>query len=383
MPGGIFGQLPPGLRGYVAAEQAANQRSANEFNMRRGIFGLQQEMQAAPIQREMQQLQLEQMRKPAPTRVDLGGEIGLVDPRSGAIIGRIPKVATPDAIMRERGADKRHQVPSGSSVLGAQSSIRGQDIGAQTAQRSQDITLRGQDLTNQIATARAEYEGVPLRPLTQPAPQMPGAPGVPSVPAAAVPAAPGAPQLSPKAKAELAAKRAEDAPKAQAALQDMNANLDRMADATKRVANHPGLPAAVGMGGWRTLGLPGERFIPGSPAASFHAQLMTLKSQIGFSVLQAMRNASKTGGALGQVSEIENKLLQENLAALDTSQSESEFKQNLQVVLDYVEGVKQRLGSAYQQEYGGAVPLEAPQRRSTDKPDDVLREADRILGITR
>src|SRR3546814_20638654 len=43
----------------------------------------------------------------------------------------------------------------------------------------------------------------------------------------------------------------------------------------------------------------------------------SLKSQIACSVRQAMRDASKTGGALGAVSEKELSLLQNNLAALD------------------------------------------------------------------
>lgn len=85
MPTGLFRQLPPGLSGYVAAEQLANQRAANEFNMRRGIFGLQQEMQAAPIQQEMQRLQLEKLRNPAPAYERVKADESLVEiPRGGA-----------------------------------------------------------------------------------------------------------------------------------------------------------------------------------------------------------------------------------------------------------------------------------------------------------
>ena len=45
--------------------------------------------------------------------------------------------------------------------------------------------------------------------------------------------------------------------------------------------------------------------------------LTTLKANLGFDSLQKMRDNSKTGGALGQVSEMENKLLQAINGALN------------------------------------------------------------------
>ena len=70
-------------------------------------------------------------------------------------------------------------------------------------------------------------------------------------------------------------------------------------------------------------------FIPGSVQKNFAADLTFLKSNIGFSVLQAMREASKTGGALGQVSERELEFLNSALGALDQKQSPENFKKNL------------------------------------------------------
>ena len=47
-----------------------------------------------------------------------------------------------------------------------------------------------------------------------------------------------------------------------------------------------------------------------------------------------MREASPTGGALGQVSEMENRLLQSVLGSLDQELSEEEFRYNLRRLKD-------------------------------------------------
>jgi hypothetical protein len=106
---------------------------------------------------------------------------------------------------------------------------------------------------------------------------------------------------------------------------------------------------------------------PGGEAAGVQARLNTLKSQVGFNVLQAMREASKTGGALGAVSDRENELLQNNLAALDQAQSLGDFKKQLGKIKEYVTGAKQRLSGAYKQMYnedyaapGVSAPADAP-----------------------
>lgn len=96
--------------------------------------------------------------------------------------------------------------------------------------------------------------------------------------------------------------------------------------------------------------------IPGTDAANVNAKLDNLKSQVGFSVLQNMRNNSKTGGALGQVSDVEEKLLQDNLAALSKAQSFDEFQRSLGKIIDYANSAKDRLRSAYNMKYQGVQP---------------------------
>lgn len=71
---------------------------------------------------------------------------------------------------------------------------------------------------------------------------------------------------------------------------------------------------------------------PGSPAFDVDKMLNTIKANVGFDRLQAMRDSSPTGGALGQVTELELKLLQSSLAALDQGMSPARFREQLMIV---------------------------------------------------
>lgn len=90
--------------------------------------------------------------------------------------------------------------------------------------------------------------------------------------------------------------------------------------------------------GWST-GLPGAalRGVPGTQSHDLRASIDTVVANIGFDRLQQMRAASPTGGALGQVSDFENRMLQSSLANLQNSQSRGQFVRNLdQVELHYL-----------------------------------------------
>ena len=105
--------------------------------------------------------------------------------------------------------------------------------------------------------------------------------------------------------------------------------------------------------------------IPGGDAADAQAKLNTLKSQVAFGVLQDMRNNSKTGGALGAVSDSEGKRLEANLAALENAQSEKQMKESLQKIIEYTEGAKERLRSSFNLRHGGR---QAPQQQQSAAP---------------
>jgi len=131
-----------------------------------------------------------------------------------------------------------------------------------------------------------------------------------------------------------------------------DAALTSLAEEANSVAKHKGLDAATG---WQTL----FPTMPGSKAADATAQLDTLKSKTAFGTLQAMRDASKTGGALGAVSEKELKLLESNLAALDTAQSPEQFRESLAKIVKFTEEAKGRSRNAFNLTHGDKQPSQA------------------------
>lgn len=69
--------------------------------------------------------------------------------------------------------------------------------------------------------------------------------------------------------------------------------------------------------------------IPGTAGFQLQRNLDTIRANVGFDQLQAMRAASPTGGALGQVSERENVLLQSVQGSLDIGQNRDVLVENL------------------------------------------------------
>lgn len=69
--------------------------------------------------------------------------------------------------------------------------------------------------------------------------------------------------------------------------------------------------------------------VPGTKARNLQADIDTIKANLGFQQLQAMRDASPTGGALGQVTERELGFLQSTVASLDQLQSPDELRKAL------------------------------------------------------
>jgi len=157
------------------------------------------------------------------------------------------------------------------------------------------------------------------------------------------------------------AQRTLDLPRARTALTANNAKWDGLTNVAKTLQADENLWSAVGLG--RPIAS-----IPGTEGARIRAQINTLKAKVGFAVLQDMREASKTGGALGNISNQENVYLQNALAALDANLAPEDFREQLQILIDYAEGAKQRMSDAFLETYpemgqapaAPAVPGAAP-----------------------
>lgn len=72
--------------------------------------------------------------------------------------------------------------------------------------------------------------------------------------------------------------------------------------------------------------------IPGTDAKSLKERLASIKANIGFDYLQAMREASPTGGALGNVSDKELQGLQSVFGSLEQSLDDAELTYNLNLL---------------------------------------------------
>ena len=83
-----------------------------------------------------------------------------------------------------------------------------------------------------------------------------------------------------------------------------------------------------------------NQFIPATDAYALSNLVQSVKANLSFDELQRMRDASPTGGALGQVSNIEIGLLQNSIAALNPALGEVEFKEQLDIVKKHYENVR-------------------------------------------
>ena len=127
-----------------------------------------------------------------------------------------------------------------------------------------------------------------------------------------------------KTAKELEEAEAKEAGRTESAQAQANLAVTHI-DAVRKIMRESPLP---------TTGMVGSllsRF-EGSDAHDMNRRLDSLKAMVGFNALQEMRANSPTGGALGQVSEMELALLQSTIASLEQSQSKEQFLENLKLV---------------------------------------------------
>ena len=84
-----------------------------------------------------------------------------------------------------------------------------------------------------------------------------------------------------------------------------------------------------------TSGLAGKLTVPGTEGADLQKNLDTVKANLGFDRLQQMRDASKTGGALGSVAVKELEALQSSVSSLDRVQSPDSLRDSLKDIEYY------------------------------------------------
>ena len=140
-------------------------------------------------------------------------------------------------------------------------------------------------------------------------------------------------------------------PKAQSALKSLEMNSQLVLDAIDKADKDIG---------WNTTGVAGAllKNWPASDAYDLRQTIDTIRANIGFAELAQMRENSPTGGALGAVSENENRLLQAVKGSLDPNQSSEQLRENLATIRKNYEAVLAERRKAFRQDYGGMLPKE-------------------------
>jgi hypothetical protein len=120
--------------------------------------------------------------------------------------------------------------------------------------------------------------------------------------------------------------------------------IDSLKKQLTDLKNHKGLPGITGAVYGRT---------PSVREDSMAAQAMyeNVVNNIFVNALQAMRAASKTGGAVGNVSDKEGDRLQQTLAALSRAQGTNDFKNQAALALQRLDVAKKNIQDAYDQTY--------------------------------
>jgi hypothetical protein len=144
-------------------------------------------------------------------------------------------------------------------------------------------------------------------------------------------------------------KREAAYPRATLSVKTIEANTDSLIKDLQALREHPGLSGITGAIESR---LPS--FGPATTAAE--ALFDKIQARGTFATLQAMREASKTGGALGNVSNFEVKKLESAFAGLDRRQGTQSFQQVIDAAIAELEGTKTRIREAYDEEYSYRQP---------------------------
>jgi hypothetical protein len=137
---------------------------------------------------------------------------------------------------------------------------------------------------------------------------------------------------------------ASSAPKAASALAAADAKSDRVLEVIQEARPRIGALTA-GFGGAALSRL------PGTAARDVSALLDTLKANAVFAELQAMRDNSPTGGALGQVAVQELAMLQATITSLEQAQTPQQLSRALDTYEKFIRESKGRRRAAFEATY--------------------------------
>lgn len=214
----------------------------------------------------------------------------------------------------------------------------------------------------QGVTRPAMPQGVPRAARPQAAPQAPAQAGE---------AQPLINTVTPKERQALMVAQPQQNVAAQSALQ----NMERLINVANELKNHPGLPDIVGRANQYST------FDMRDNAVNARALQSTLVKQSAVNALQAMRDASKTGGAVGGVTEKEWPILEQQLAALDGAQTPAAYMAALTNLNNQLSSSSTRVKNAYEQTYGKLKYEETPYQQQGQTSSGQIAPAGAVRRI--
>jgi hypothetical protein len=158
--------------------------------------------------------------------------------------------------------------------------------------------------------------------------------------------------LTPKEKQ----KREAAYPQATSAVNSFETKADSFVKDIEKLRDSPGLSEITGIAAGRLPGITAN----GRAAQALYDKIV---AKGGFQALQDLRDASKTGGALGNVSNQEGKQLTASFAAIDRRQDAKDVRAALDQAIGDIQGSKTRLKEAYDLTY--SYKAEQPTKPST------------------
>lgn len=143
-------------------------------------------------------------------------------------------------------------------------------------------------------------------------------------------------------------------PQEQAATTSISTRMRDINELVDRVLSNPqGLKSATGFGGALTSG------IPGSTAANAKADLDAIKSLISLAEIGRMRSESKTGGAVGNMTEKEWPRFEVVAGSLEQAQTYDQVVKNLRNLKGLTKETQESMIRKYDSIYGGGNEIKS------------------------
>lgn len=163
-----------------------------------------------------------------------------------------------------------------------------------------------------------------------------------------------------EASGKNAAEQQQEQPKSLAAAEAAIQSASKAGNEAVRLMTHSGLAPATGPIAGRTWSLREN-------TANFDADLKTLGTKVFVTAINEMRALSKTGGALGSVTEKEIDKMENSWRAITQVQGPGNLRQNLGKLADDFNDSMARIARAYEMQFGQKMQYEKIQIPTLNK----------------